>query len=71
MAKVDDRVANYVSAAFCEENVANFGSPDAVQDIVARGPRGAVALASLAVALLLAIWIAFLVFVYLPRGAVG
>ncbi len=35
------------------------------------GPRGALALAGLTVAILLAIWLAFFVFVFLPRGAVG
>ena len=41
------------------------------EQIVAAGPRGAVALAGLSVAMLLAIWLAFFVFVFLPRGAVG
>jgi hypothetical protein len=40
-------------------------------EIVAAGPRGAIALAGLTVAMLLAIWLAFFVFVFLPRGAVG
>jgi hypothetical protein len=39
--------------------------------VVAMGPRGAVAVAGLAVTVLLAIWFAFYLFVFLPRGAVG
>ncbi len=68
---VDDRAGTYVSAAFRPENVAAHGSDDDVQKIVARGPRGAFALAGLSVAVLLAIWLAFFFFVFLPRGAVG
>lgn len=67
----DDRTADFVSAAYRNENVANFGTPTELADIVARGPRGAIAVAGLAVAALLAIWLAFFVFVFLPRGAVG
>ena len=61
----------YVSAAFRAENVAVHGDDDEVQKIVASGPRGALALAGLAVALLLALWLAFFILVYLPRGASG
>jgi hypothetical protein len=68
---VDDRAAEHVSAAFRPENVARHGSPDEVQKIVAMGPRGALALAGLSVAVLLALWLAFFVFVFLPRGPVG
>jgi hypothetical protein len=67
----DDRTEAYVSAAFRPENVAIHGGDDEVHRIVARGPRGALALAGLSVATLLAIWLAFFVFVFLPRGAVG
>jgi hypothetical protein len=68
---VDDSTEAYVSAAFRPENVALHGSDDDVQRIVAKGPRGALALAGLSVAALIAIWLAFFVFVFLPRGAVG
>lgn len=67
----DDRAEEHVSAAARPENVARHGSQDDVETIVAMGPRGAVAVAGLAVAVLLAIWVAFFVFVFLPRGAVG
>jgi Na+-driven multidrug efflux pump len=39
----------------------------AVQAIVSRGPSGALAVAGVAVALVLAMWVAFYVFVFLPR----
>ena len=62
---------SYVSAAFHRENVALHGSDADVEKIVAAGPRGAIALAALTVGLLVVIWLAFFVFVFLPRGAVG
>jgi hypothetical protein len=67
----DDAVADHVSAAFRRENVAFLGAQDEIERIAAAGPRGAVALAALAVAALLAIWILFFVLVYLPRGVIG
>jgi hypothetical protein len=67
----DDQVSGHVSAAFRRENVAFLGAADDIERIVAAGPRGAVALSALAVALLLAIWIAFFILVYLPRGAIA
>jgi hypothetical protein len=68
---IDDRTGAYVSAAFRAENVALHGSDEDVHRIVAKGPRGALVLAGLSVASLIAIWLAFFVFVFLPRGAVG
>ncbi|MGB8433774.1 MAG: hypothetical protein WCE38_05910 [Burkholderiales bacterium] len=62
---------DHVSAAFRPENVAVMCGDEELNAIVAAGPRGAVAVAGLAVAVLLAIWIAFFLFVYLPRGTVG
>ncbi len=50
----------HVSAALHAENVAVNATPEQLQPIVARGPRGALAVAGLAVAVLLAIWLAFL-----------
>jgi nicotinate dehydrogenase subunit B len=67
----DDRVEDYVSAAFRRENVALHGSQDEVLTIVGAGPRGATAVAGLSVAVLLAIWVAFFLFIFLPRGAIG
>jgi hypothetical protein len=67
----DEAMGTHVSASFHPENVARQGDEDEVQRIVAAGPRGAIALAGLTVAILLAIWLAFFVLVFLPRGAVG
>jgi hypothetical protein len=64
-------VQDHVSAAFHPENVALHGDDGDVQKLVAAGPRGALALAGLTVAMLLAIWLAFFVFVFLPRGAIA
>jgi hypothetical protein len=70
MLEVDDRTALHVSAAFQPENVAARGNEDDLRKVVAAGPRGAFALAGLSVTLLLAIWFAFFVIVFLPRGAI-
>lgn len=40
-----------------------------VDDIVARGPYGAVALAAVATAIVFGIWLAFYLFVFTPRAA--
>ena len=39
-----------------------------IDAIVATGPSGAFAIAGLATAIVIALWIAFYVFAYLPRG---
>ena len=65
----DEEVKDHVSSAFPPENVAFNGSQDEVEKIVDAGPWGAVALAGLAVVVVLAIWVAFFIFVFLPRGA--
>jgi hypothetical protein len=41
----------------------------AVDDVVARGPGGALVLAGIATACVVAMWLAFYLFVFLPRGA--
>ena len=41
----------------------------AVNDVVAQGPSGALALAGIATACVVAIWFAFYLFVFLPRGS--
>ena len=43
---------------------------DEIDEIVARGPSGAFAVAGVATAIVVAIYFAFYFFVYLPRGAV-
>ena len=56
--------------------MADDGDPDqsaddrAVDEIVARGPSGAFALAGVATAIVVAIYVGFYFIVYLPRGAV-
>ena len=39
--------------------------------IVAQGPKGAIAVAGVAVAIVIAIWFAFYLFVFLPRGPIA
>lgn len=41
-----------------------------IEDIVARGPAGAFAVAGIATAIVVIIYLAFYFFIYLPRGAV-
>lgn len=56
---------------FVEPTPAGARAPEdqaAVDDIVRRGPGGAVALAGVAVAIVVLIWIAFYVLVFVPRG---
>jgi hypothetical protein len=45
------------------------GADRDVDDVVAQGPSGALALAGIATACVVAIWLAFYLFVFLPRGA--
>lgn len=40
-----------------------------IESVVAAGPRGALALAGIATAIVVALWLAFYLFVFLPRGA--
>ena len=42
---------------------------DAVETIVAAGPRGAIAVAAIAAAIVMALWFAFYLLVFLPRSA--
>jgi hypothetical protein len=39
-----------------------------IDEIVAQGPRGAFAVAGVATAIVVAIWLGFYFFAYLPRG---
>lgn len=71
MPGLDDGVEGHVSSAFRRENVGLEGSADEIRTIAEAGPHGALAVAGLSVATLLAIWLAFFLFIYLPRGAVG
>lgn len=40
-----------------------------VDDVVARGPRGALVLAGVATFIVVAIWFAFYLLVFMPRGS--
>ncbi|MHB0767766.1 hypothetical protein [Bradyrhizobium sp. 5.13L] len=40
----------------------------AVEEVVAQGPSGAIVLAGIATACVVAMWLAFYLFVFLPRG---
>jgi hypothetical protein len=50
------------------DEIAN-NADDRVNRIVAEGPGGALAIAGIATAIVVAIWFAFYLFVFLPRGA--
>ena len=39
-----------------------------LDDVIARGPRGALALAGIATFIVVAIWLAFYLLVFIPRG---
>jgi len=67
----DNGIESHVSAAFNRENVAFHGNEDEVLAIAAEGPRGAALVSGISVAVLLAIWIAFYFFIFVPRGSVG
>jgi hypothetical protein len=71
MPTLDKQLEDHASAAFCPENVAFLGNEDEVLAIARRGPRGAALLAGLSVLVLLAIWISFFFFIFVPRGGVG
>ena len=66
-----DPPATHVSASALKENVAFHGGEPELVRIAERGPRGAFAVAGLAVFVLLALWIAFFFFVIAPRGSLG
>lgn len=54
-----------------DEHPADDAAVDArVDEIVARGPGGAFAVAGIATAIVIAIYFAFYFFAYLPRGVV-
>jgi hypothetical protein len=44
------------------------GSPETVESIARQGPRGALVVSAIAVAVVVAIWFAFYFFAFLPRG---
>ncbi len=44
---------------------------DRLEQVLAQGPKGAIAVAVTAVAIVIAIWFAFYFFAFLPRGPIG
>ena len=42
-----------------------------IAQIIAQGPKGAIAIAVTGVAIVIAIWFAFYFLVFLPRGPIG
>jgi hypothetical protein len=44
-------------------------APERVDAVVNAGPRGAIVLAGIATFIVIAIWFAFYLFVFIPRGA--
>ncbi|MFP6559073.1 hypothetical protein WJ542_12245 [Paraburkholderia sp. B3] len=49
---------------------ARRGEPERVDDIVRQGPRGAIAVAGIATAIVIGLWYAFYFLVFLPRGVI-
>lgn len=50
-------------------NSPSDSSEDDIEEVVSRGPRGALALAAIATVVVVAIWLAFYLFIFMPRGA--
>jgi hypothetical protein len=67
----DPSVDRHHSAAAAPEHVAAPIDTDAAAEALRHGPRGALFVASIAVALLLAGWLAFYFLLFLPRGPIG
>jgi hypothetical protein len=51
--------------------VASESESDSVDAIVRSGPRGAIAVAGIATAIVVALWFAFYWLVFMPRGVVS
>lgn len=49
---------------------AHSAEDQAVDEIVSRGPTGAIALAGIATAVVIGLWFAFYFIVFLPRGVI-
>jgi hypothetical protein len=69
--KLDDSREPHHSAADSPEHVARPIHRDAAVLALRYGPRGALAIASIAVGLLFLGWLAFYFLLFLPRGPVG
>ena len=62
---------HHQSAAHRPDNVAAPIGPDEAAKALKNGPRGALLIASIAVALLFLAWMAFYFFLFIPRGPIG
>jgi hypothetical protein len=68
---MSDLTGSHHSAAGSPEHVAAPISAEAAAEALKHGPRGALVVASIAVALVLATWLAFYFLLFLPRGYIG
>jgi hypothetical protein len=59
------------AAARTGEHVTAAVGPDEAREALRNGPTGALAVATIAVGLLFAGWLAFYFLLFLPRGAIG
>ena len=59
------------SAAGSTEHVAERKGADTAEECLPHGPRGAVVVSGIAVALLFVGWVAFYFLLFMPRGSVG
>jgi hypothetical protein len=62
---------HHQSAAHRPDNVAAPIGSDEAAKALKNGPRGALLIASIAVALLFLAWMAFYFFLFIPRGPIG
>jgi hypothetical protein len=58
-----------INSAHPTLSASEAGDPERLHAIVAAGPRGAIILAGLATFIVVAIWFAFYLLVFIPRGA--
>lgn len=59
------------TAAHLAEHVASPIGADEAAEALKNGPRGALLIASIAIALLLLGWLVFYFFLFIPRGPIG
>jgi hypothetical protein len=59
------------TAAHLPEHVASPIGSDEAAEALKNGPRGALFIASIAIALLLLGWLVFYFFLFIPRGPIG
>ena len=67
--RIDDQ--NHSSAAHLPEHVAAPMRADEATEALRNGPKGALVIASIAVAILFVGWLAFYLLLFMPRGPIG